>query len=69
MISWSGRRRFLMLAEKLRKADDSIQRCSELMAHVGDEFGLHLARKLGLDAGRMLSEPGLVAQHRFGEQR
>ena len=38
------------------------------MAHVGDEFGLDLARQLGLDAGRVLGLACPLAQHGVGQQ-
>ena len=59
----------LMLAEQLGKADHGVERRPQLMAHVGDEFGLHLARQLGLDAGRMLGDARSMTQNRIAQQR
>ena len=45
-ISLSFSRPLLVLAEQLGEADHRVERRPQLMAHVGDEFGLDLARQL-----------------------
>jgi hypothetical protein len=42
-------RPLLVLAQQLGKADHGVERCPELMAHIGDEFGFDLACQRGLD--------------------
>ena len=49
-------------AEQLGKADHRVERRAQLMAHVGDEFGFHLARELRLDARRVLGQPGAMTE-------
>ena len=68
-ISLSGSAALLMLGEQLGKTDDRIERRLELMAHVGDEFGFHLAREFGLDAGGMLGNARAMTQNRVAQQR
>ena len=38
-------------AQHVGEADDGVERGPELMAHIGDEFGLGLGSELGLDLG------------------
>ena len=52
----------ILLGENLGEANDCVEGGPEFMAHIRDEFGLHLAGQLGLDTCRMFSAPCAVTQ-------
>ena len=52
----------ILLGDNLGEANDCVEGGPEFMAHIRDEFGLHLAGQLGLNACRMLSASCAVTQ-------
>ena len=63
-VSW----RSLTFADELGKADYGVEGGAELMAHIGNEFGLDLARQPGFDAYRVLGLACPLAQHSVGDK-
>ncbi len=59
----------VLLGKQLGKADDGVERRAQLVAHVGDELGLNLARKFGLNACGMLSYARPMTQYRIAQER
>ena len=62
--------------EHVGEPDDRIERCPELMAHIGNELGFGLGRELGFDLGGverhglLLARNGMAeAVRKFGHQR
>ncbi len=52
----------LQRAQHVGKADDGVERRPQLMAHIGDEFGLGLGGELGLHLGGVESDRLLLAR-------
>ena len=59
----------VLLGEQLGEADDGVERRAQLMAHVGDELGLHLAGELGLDARRVLGNARAMTKYGVAQKR
>jgi hypothetical protein len=62
-----GERAMMMLGQELREADHGIERGSELVAHVRDEFGLDSVGDFGLDAGGFFGLPRPSSEHGFAK--
>jgi hypothetical protein len=63
-----GEKALLVFADEPGETDYRIQGGAELVAHIGNEFGLHLARQVGFDACRVFGLASPLTQHGVGDQ-